>query len=84
MHQSVRTLIIRMEQEFVGEKRQLYELLKNITLDIVIRHFYKDVHLVYMLEQDYLEQFQWVRWLKNVDNEMLDVNNIICDEEVKI
>lgn len=67
----------------VGEKRQLYELLKNITLDIVIRHFYKDVHLVYMLERDYLEQFQWVRWLKNVDNEMLDVNNIICDEESK-
>lgn len=65
----------------VGSQIKLSQILKNISLDLAIRHFYKEVKLVYLLEERYIEEFKWVRWLRNVENTQLDVRNIICDEE---
>lgn len=65
----------------VGETAQLVQLLRNMTLDLAIRHFYRDVKLVYLLDGEYIREFQWVRWLRNVYNDKLDVRNIVCDEE---
>lgn len=65
----------------VGGIAELKELLKNITLDLAIRHFYKDVKMVYLMTNDYIDEFKWVRWLKNVNNEQLDLKNIVCDDE---
>lgn len=67
----------------VGEKSNLSQLLKNITLDLAIRHFYKEVKFVYILDKRYIEEFQWIRWLHNVENTQLDVRNIICDDDSK-
>ncbi len=67
----------------VGNKPGLKQMLKNVTLDLAIRHFYKDVKMVYLLSSDYIQEFIWVRWLKNVRNEQLDVRNIVCDDESK-
>lgn len=65
----------------VGSKTVLEQILKNITLDISIRHFYNEVKMVYILSDEYILKMQWVRWLRNVDNQKLDVRNIVCDEE---
>jgi S-DNA-T family DNA segregation ATPase FtsK/SpoIIIE len=67
----------------VGNKKELKQILKNMTLDLAIRHFFKEVHLAYILDCEYIEEFQWIRWLRNVKNEQLDVRNIVCDEESK-
>ncbi len=67
----------------VGAAAQLKQLLRNMTLDLAIRHFYQDVKLVYLLDGEYIQEFQWVRWLRNVGNDKLDVRNIVCDEESK-
>lgn len=67
----------------VGAAAQLKQLLRNMTLDLAIRHFYRDVKLVYLLDGEYIREFQWVRWLRNVNNDKLDVKNIVCDEESK-
>ena len=67
----------------VGKKEFLEQMLTNITLDISIRHFYNDVKLVYILDEDYFEKVKWIRWLHNVDNQKIDVKNIVCDEESK-
>ncbi len=67
----------------VGSKGILEQILKNVTLDIGIRHFYNDVKFVYVLSNDYIEKMKWIRWLHNVDNQKLDVRNIVCDEESK-
>lgn len=67
----------------VGPKAILEQILKNITLDIGIRHFYNEVKMVYVLSDDYTSKMQWVRWLQNVDNQKLGVRNIVCDEESK-
>ncbi len=66
-----------------GKKENLSRLLKNITLDLAIRHFYKEVKMVYILDERYVNEFTWVRWLRNVENTQLDVRNIVCDEESK-
>lgn len=67
----------------VGEKERLSHLLKNISLDLAIRHFYKEIKMVYILDDRYIDEFKWVRWLRNVENVQLDVRNIICDDESK-
>ena len=67
----------------VGTKAVLEQILKNMTLDIAIRHFYNEVKIVYILSDDYISKMQWIRWLQNVDNQKLGVKNIVCDEESK-
>lgn len=67
----------------VGPKAILEQILKNMTLDISIRHFYNEVKMVYILSDDYISKMQWIRWLQNVDNQKLGVKNIVCDEESK-
>lgn len=67
----------------VGERPRLCQMLRNMTLDLAVRHFYRDVKLVYLLDGEYIQEFQWVRWLRNVSNDKLDVRNIVCDEESK-
>ncbi len=67
----------------VGKKAWLCQILRNMTLDLAVRHFYRDVKLVYLLDGEYTREFQWVRWLRNVSNDKLDVRNIVCDEESK-
>ena len=65
----------------VGELELLENMLKNITLDICIRHFYDDVKFVYILNDEYIAKMGWIRWLHNVENEKLDIRNIVCDDE---
>ncbi|MCA1054926.1 type VII secretion protein EssC [Rossellomorea aquimaris] len=67
----------------VGEKPELEQMIKNITLDLAIRHFYGEVKFVYIFNQENVQDMSWVRWLHNVKNSKLDVRNIICDEESK-
>ncbi len=66
---------------FVGKRERLAVMLKQVTLDLAIRHFYSDVKFVYIFDKSSAEQFQWVGWLRNVYNESLDIKNIVCDKE---
>lgn len=65
----------------VGARGELEQVLKNLTLDVAIRHFYGDVRLVYILDEEFAQKMEWVRWLHNVENAALGVRNIICDDE---
>ena len=67
----------------VGPKVVLEKIIKNMTLDISIRHFFNEVKFVYILNDDFITKMQWVRWLHNVDNNKLGIKNIVCDEESK-
>jgi S-DNA-T family DNA segregation ATPase FtsK/SpoIIIE len=67
----------------VGDKSQQNKLLKNITLDIAIRHFYNEVKMFYLFDEEDGMNFSWVRWLLHVDNDYLSSRNIVCDEESK-
>ncbi len=68
---------------FVGERKNLYGMMKNITIDLVVRHYYNDVRLFYLLEESLQEQFTWLRFLPHVYNDMLDIRNLACDSDSK-
>ncbi|MBO5238617.1 MAG: type VII secretion protein EssC [Lachnospiraceae bacterium] len=65
----------------VGTRTKLLEYLKNISLDIASRHFYKDVKMVYFMEYEDVINNSWICSLPHVTNEKLNVRNVICDEE---
>lgn len=67
----------------VGTYIQLCNMLENITIDICVRHFYKDVKLVYLLKEEDIENFAWLRWLRHVYNDDIGMRNLIYDEESK-
>ncbi len=67
----------------VGKRSYLYEMLKNITLDLSIRHYYSDVKLFFIINEDRKSQFHWLRLLPHVNNENLGMRNIVCDTDSK-
>lgn len=68
---------------FVGQTQQLYAQMKGLTLDICIRHYYRDVQLFYIINTDYADKIMWLRWLPHVKNTDLGVRNIVCSAESK-
>lgn len=68
---------------FIGNDASLYNQMKNVTLDICIRHYYRDVKLFYIVNTDFADKIMWLRWLPHVKNESLGVRNIVCSDESK-
>ena len=67
----------------VGARPRLYEMLKNLLLDITTRHYYEDVRLFLMTTEDMAPSIAWARLLRHLNNEQAGIRNIICDEESK-
>lgn len=65
----------------VGSKPMLQDILKNITLDLAIRHFYKEVKMYYMFNEADSESMQWVRWIRHTHNDEIGIRNFLCDDE---
>lgn len=65
---------------FVGVRSDLYNMLKNITFDLAIRHYYADVSLFYIIGEERQDQFSWVRLLPHIQNDSLALRNIVCDD----
>ncbi|MGL4655773.1 MAG: type VII secretion protein EssC [Sarcina sp.] len=66
-----------------GEFENLKEILKYMTVDVVGRHFYRDLSLFYIIDEESQKELAWLRWLKHTQNEALGIRNIVCDEESK-
>lgn len=65
----------------VGPKSALREMLKNITLDLSIRHFYKEVKLYYTFDNADADMIQWMKWIRHTHNDELGIRNFMCDDE---
>ena len=65
----------------VGGKKERIRMIKNITFDIAIRHFFKEIRMVYIMNENLINHLEWVRWLRNVENNQLDIRNLAYDEE---
>lgn len=68
---------------FVGNRNALYGMLKNITLDMAARHYYTELGICYILGEETGDQFNWLRLLPHVNNELLQSRNIVCDTDSK-
>lgn len=67
----------------IGSQNERYNLLKNMTLDLCIRQYYKDVKLLFVMNENQINQFSWVRLLPHVQNEDMQMRNIVCDDDSK-
>ena len=67
----------------IGTTPQLYSLMKNITLDLCIRHYYNDLKLLFVIDPEQAKLISWTRMLPHVFNDSLDIRNIICEDESK-
>lgn len=66
---------------FIGTNSRLYTQMQNITLDICVRQYYRDVKLFFIINPDFTDRVMWLRWLPHVQNDELGVRNIVCSEE---
>lgn len=65
----------------VGTPDVQYEILKNITIDLSVRHFYHDVKFYYLFREEEQEKYAWLRWLHNVKSGAGNIRNFMYDEE---
>lgn len=66
----------------IGRRRWLYEILKTMTIDLTVRHYYNELKIYYIIDEQDQRQFAWARWLRNCfDEEQGTYRNIICDAE---
>lgn len=65
----------------VGPKMMLREVMKNMSLDLAVRHFYKEVKLYYMFPELDKESMNWIKWLRHAYNDEIGIRNLMCDEE---
>lgn len=67
----------------VGAPACRFEILKNIVIDIAARHYYSDVKMLFVAEQNNKDNIRWLRLLPHVYNDALGIRNIVCDTESK-
>lgn len=67
----------------VGEDSYRFEMLKNIVIDIIARHYHSDVKMLFVAEQQHKANIRWMRLLPHVYNDALGIRNIVCDAESK-
>lgn len=64
-----------------GARDSLYNVLKILTVDLAVRHYYGDVKFVYSIDEKDRSKFKWLCMLPHVQNDVLNRRNLICDEE---
>lgn len=67
----------------VGAPEYRFEFLKNIVIDIAARQYFSDVKMVFVAENEHINQIQWLRLLPHVYNDAIGIRNIVCDDESK-
>jgi len=67
----------------VGQDANVYALIKNIVMDLMVRHYYRDLQLFFLIDEKKTKDYEWVKWIPHVQNESLHVRNIICNEDSK-
>ena len=66
----------------VGRRKWLFEMVKTMTLDLIVRQYYRDVKLYYVIGEEDADQFAWVRWLQNCSvGDGSSMRTILCDDE---
>lgn len=67
----------------VGPEVGRYSILKNIVIDITARHYFKDVKLVFIANEEHKNSIKWFRMLPHVYNDVTGTRNIVLDDDSK-
>ena len=65
----------------VGNRRKLYQIIKNMIIDLSARQFYMEVKFYFILSEKDKKQFEWMRWLRHAYNDRIDSRTFMYDEE---
>lgn len=65
----------------VGNDAQLHDILKNMVIDVVTRHYPTEVKIFFITQSENERYIHWARSLPHVQNDELGRRNIVCDEE---
>lgn len=65
----------------VGDLQPLRGLLRNISLDLIARHYFEDIKLYYFLSDPFLPEETSLRMVPHVKDESTGRRNIACDDE---
>ena len=67
----------------IGDEKVCYDFMKNIMLDICVRHYQNDVKLFIVIDEKNSKLVSWARLLPHIQNDLLNTRNIICDDDSK-
>ncbi len=65
----------------VGSRERLYQMTKNLILTISIEHYYQDVNLFMIMNEEDVNDFSWARWIRNFNNPINGMRNFVYDED---
>lgn len=68
---------------FVGCRRHLGGMLKNLTVDLATRQYYGDMRMFFVFGEECCRDFQWLRFLPHIWNDALNMRNFVCDTDSK-
>ncbi|MCQ2540991.1 MAG: type VII secretion protein EssC [Lachnospiraceae bacterium] len=66
---------------FIGVRNKLYQMIKNLILEVAISQYYEDVRMCLFMEEGDKEYLSWARWLQNFDEPTTGRRNIAYNEE---
>lgn len=64
----------------VGEKSSIHRELHSIITQLCFFQSYHDIEIVILLEEEYREKFEWIRWYPHCKNKNINVTGIITAE----
>ncbi|MBR6524533.1 MAG: type VII secretion protein EssC [Clostridia bacterium] len=65
----------------IGPRKWLYEFTKVMVSDMMVRQYYKELRLYFVISEEDQQQFSWLRWIKNCEMENTTLRTIMCDDE---
>ena len=66
---------------FIGSRTKLYQMVKNLALSIAIEHFYQDVQIMFIMNEDEVKLFEWARWFHNTTSPSGILKNFMYDDD---
>ena len=68
----------------IGSNNNIYSFVKNIVTDICSRHYYKDVQIYFLINENEVEKYEkWLRWFPHIYNDRTNSRNIVYNDESK-
>lgn len=66
---------------FIGNRTKLYQMEKNLIMEFAASHFYKDIKLFLIMDEEDVPLFSWARWLQITYNEHNKMRNFMYDAD---
>lgn len=66
---------------FIGTRTKLYQMAKNLIFQYAASHYYKDVKLYMIMNEDDVSMFEWARWFQIFYNDRTGSRNFMYDED---